>query len=430
MDREIKRRKWGLKRASIPVGSAALIAAVVWGLVTEGNGESLRVPAEHILISTVEEGEFQEYVPLTATVVPLRTHYLDATEGGRVEAVYREAGSFVEAGDEILKLANTSLLLDVMYREAELFQQSNNLRNTKIAMEQNRLQMRTGDAGDSTTRSPGRRAPGTTYAELSTATWSPGRTMKSRSRNSTISWKSASCSWRRRSRTRCSGRSQAAQLEESLERMQSNLAVVKQNLDNLVIRAPISGQLTALNAEIGQSRRAGSASARSTSSTASSCERPSTSTTSPGSSAGSAGNLTVFRRHLRARDWKVYPQVVQGRFEVDLDFDGDGARGSPPRPDLRLRLELGDPVPTRCCCRTAGFYQATGGRWVYVVDDSGNEARRREIVVGRQNAQLLRGARGARARRPGDHLVLRVLRRRRAARSSEVGGQATPGGQP
>jgi HlyD family secretion protein len=400
MDREIKRRKWGLKRISALVASAALVCAVVWSLVVEGNGSSLRVPVEHILISTVERGEFQEFVPLTATVVPIRTHYLDATEGGRVEAVYREAGSYVDAGDEILKLANTGLLLDVMYREAELFEQSNNLRNTKITMDQTRLRMRRELLENS------RQIERQTRTRDNLVELVEGDLVSRQDYEEAVEELNYLIEKRElllatQEQETIFREAQVSQLEESLDRMQSNLQIVKQNMENLVIRAPVSGHLTALNADVGQSKgrgeRLGQIDVLDGFKLRAAIDEYYITRVEP----GLRGTLTFAETTYPLEVLKVYPQVVQGRFEVDLGFDGEEPGGIRRGQTFRLRLELGDPSEA-ILLPNAGFYQFTGGRWVYLLDESGNEAGKREIVLGRRNANHCEVLSGL---EPGDRVV-------------------------
>ena len=138
MDRIIEKSKWKTYRPYAFVTIAVMIIVSAMVLSAKG-GDTLKIDNRRIGISTVEKGDFQEFIAFSGSVVPIKTYYLDAIEGGRVESRYIEAGTFVEKGDKIISLANTNLLLDIMYREAELFQQSNNLRNTKLAMQQNRL---------------------------------------------------------------------------------------------------------------------------------------------------------------------------------------------------------------------------------------------------------------------------------------------------
>ena len=139
MDRKIEKKKWPPKKIVTYVGTILVALIIIYQLFFSDKSSRLNVNQERIVVSTVYNGEFQEFIPVIGTVIPIKTIYLDAVEGGTVEQIYLEAGSFVNQGDPILKLANTKLLLDIMYREAELFQQSNNLRNTRLAMEQNAL---------------------------------------------------------------------------------------------------------------------------------------------------------------------------------------------------------------------------------------------------------------------------------------------------
>ena len=142
MDRQLKKKKWPLRKIIWFSLAGAFVIIVTYSLLFGDHSSKYRVNLERITISEVYEGPFQEFIPVTGAVIPIKTIYLDAIEGGRVDTVYLEAGSFVNKDDNILKLANTNLLLDIMYREAELFEQSNNLRNTRLAMEQHRLSLR------------------------------------------------------------------------------------------------------------------------------------------------------------------------------------------------------------------------------------------------------------------------------------------------
>ena len=244
MDRRIARRKWTLPRVLLVVAVFGLAAAAIRGVVL-ARTSTLGVDRERIRISTVTQGLFHDYVPVVGSTVPLITHYLDASEGGRVEEIYREAGSLVEQGDRILRLANTSLLLDVMYREAELFQQSNNLRSTKLAMEQHRLQMQRQVLEI-------RREIARQKRLSSNCTHLLEKGLVSRQEHEQALEELGYLVEQRelllatQNQEQRLRQEQIKQLEESLQRMQENLQVVKRHLDSLVIRAPIAGRLTCL----------------------------------------------------------------------------------------------------------------------------------------------------------------------------------------
>ncbi len=209
-----------------------------------------------LVVSTVNYGEFQEFIPVIGTVIPIKTIYLDAVEGGTVEQIYLEAGSFVKKGDPILKLANTKLLLDIMYREAELFQQSNNLRNTRLAMEQNAhiikaqlldLEFAIKNAHRDYNNKKSLFGQNLIAKQEYEIAEDEYKYLKNK-RDLTLKSFHQDSVFRE---------IQLEQLAESLERMENNLEIVKGNMSNLILKAPVSGQLTSRNAEIGESKSQG-----------------------------------------------------------------------------------------------------------------------------------------------------------------------------
>ena len=139
MDRKIKKKKWPKVLWSITI-AVGLISIALYAYF-ETADSTLTIEAEKVKIETVEKGPFQEYIRVVGMVEPKNSSFLDAIEGGRVEEIFLEAGNMVRQGDAILRLSNTNLLLDIMNREAEFFEQSNNLRNTRLLLEQNRLRL-------------------------------------------------------------------------------------------------------------------------------------------------------------------------------------------------------------------------------------------------------------------------------------------------
>jgi len=383
MDRRIARRRWTLSRLQLVAAACLVVVAATWGVV-RARTSTLRVERERLRISTVSQGLFHEYIPVVGSIVPLITHYIGASEGGRVEEIYREAGSLVEQGDKILRLANTSLLLDVMYREAELFQQSNNLRSTKLAMEQHRLQMQRQVLEIRREIAHQKRLSiNTTHLvekgvvsrqEHEQALEELGYLVEQR--------ELLLATQQQEQRFR---QEQIRQLEDSLQRMQENLQVVKRHLESLVIRAPITGRLTALDAEVGQSKargqRLGQVDVLSGFKLRAAIDEHYISRVS----SGLTGTVSYTGRSFHLRVDKVYPQVIDSRFEVDLVFDGvqpqDLRRGQ----TFYLRLMLSDPAQA-VLLPVGDFFQSTGGRSVYVLDQDGKEARLRQITIGRQNS--------------------------------------------
>ena len=400
MDRPIEKKRWTLKRIGKVGIPAAFFMFLLLYLLIGDHSSKLNVEAERITISTVTKAPFQEYIPVTGTIQPLQTFFLDAAEGGRIDSIFVEAGNVVSKGDRILKLANTNSQLDVLYREALLFEQINNARNTRLAIEQNSLTLR---------------------GQLADVEYQIIRLQRLHDRDTLLFrkqlisrqefeqvtdeyeyWQSKQIitveNFKQDSLLR---RVQLDQLNASIKRMQSNLDLVKRSLEDLVVRAPISGELTSLNAEIGQSK-------------------------SPGQRLGQIDVLDGFKVRAEIDEFyisrinsgqkgtfdlgttsysltveKVYPEVREGRFEVDMLFEGSPPQGIRRGQTLQIRLQLGDLSDALIVARGA-FYQKTGGQWAYVVDKSGAFAIKRNIRLGRQNPQTFEVMEGL---EPGEQVI-------------------------
>jgi HlyD family secretion protein len=400
MDRKIERQWYQKKQVWWAVGSSLVVILIVSLILTADTQSRLNVNTERITISTVERGPFQVYIPLTGTVMPTRTVYLDAMEGGRVEAVIREAGSFVNQGDTILHLSNASLVLDIMNREAQLFEQSNNLRNTRLAIQQNSLMLE-GQLLDLDRQIQSAKR---TF-ELNQQLYEKGWTSHDEFADARDQYEYLQ---RRRELTIETQRQdslfrnlQIEMLEASVDRIQANLEVVRQNVENLYLRAPVTGQLTSLNAEIGESKVRG--------------ERLGQIDILDGFKVragvdehyivrvqqGLSGEFDLAGQTYELVVSKVYPEVRDGRFEVDLEFVGDAPVDIRRGQTVHVRLELSD--LTECVLLPrGGFYQSTGGRWAYVLDGSGGFAIKREIRLGQQNPRMFEVLEGL---EPGDRVV-------------------------
>lgn len=383
MDRIIEKRKWPLRRVAWVMIIVLIPIVICLQLVFGDRSSKLNIDTQRLRITQVREGQFREYIPVTGTVIPIQTVYLDAIEGGRVEERFVEAGTMVKKGDRILKLSNTNLLLDIMYREAELFQQSNNLRNTRLAMEQNKLQLQ---------------------AQLLELDYQTRVTKRQNDRNAILLTKSLISRkefdetndeyeylLKRRAITLETHHqdsifrvNQIAQLEASLERMSRNLDLVKENLENLTIRAPVSGHLTSINAEIGESKVRGERLGQIDVLDGFKIRAPIDEHFITRVQQGQFGKFELADTTYELVIGKIYPEVVSGEFEVDLVFSSaepeDIRRGQ----TVRIRLELGELSEAMLLTRGA-FINQTGGRWVYVLDSSSEFAVKRSIRLGRQN---------------------------------------------
>jgi HlyD family secretion protein len=400
MDRVIERKKWPLRRVIAYSAAAAFALLVAYLLLFESHRSTLNVESEKLTIATVRRGPFQEFIPVQAEVLPLETIFLDVEEGGLVEKLFLEAGSEVKKGDKILKLSNTSLLMDIMYREAELFQQINNLRNTRLLFEQNRLSLQK-DLADLDFQLEKQRRKFESYQSLyddkliSRHDYEDTRDeyeLVKNKRQLTAETQEQELSFRQQ---------QVLQLEDSVRRMQENLKVAKSKLDNLTVRAPISGTLTSLQAEPGQSKSPG--------------ERLGQIDAPEGFKARAeidefyidriqkdlTGQFELSGSTYPVRVDRVYPEVKDGKFSVDLRFPGRQAPGIRRGQTLHVRLELGD-VAEALLLPRGGFFQKTGGNWIFVLEPDGKSALKREIRLGRQNPDMFEVLGGL---RPGERVI-------------------------
>lgn len=381
MDRMIKKRRW--PKTVMFTSAGVVLLSVILYMTLKTADSRLNVKAERITISLVKKGPFQEYIAIVGKVLPRNTIYLDAVEGGRVEEIFLEAGSIVKQGDPILRLSNTNLLLDIMYREAELFQQSNNLRNTRLSLEQNRLRLnqelaevdfRLQQARRRYERNEvlfeGKFIPAEKYEDIR----DEYEYMQKR-RELTVESMDKELSFRKE---------QVRQLESSLQRIKDNLEVVKQKQENLTLKAPISGHLTSLKAEIGESKRVGERLGQIDETTGFKVRASVDEHWIPRVEVGKSGKFELAEQEYQLTVTKVYPEIKDGRFEVDLKFKNSTPEDFTRGRTLHIKLELGD-VSEELLVPRGGFYNKTGGNWIYVLDPSGDFAVKRDIRLGMQN---------------------------------------------
>jgi HlyD family secretion protein len=386
MDRKIPTKPWSLQKTAW-LGICLLLAGgLIWLFFLRNTETTHEVAQERLLISTVTRGPFQEFIPVTGAVVPINSFFLDGVEGGRVEEIYLEAGSLVQAGDPILKLSNTNLLLDIMWREAELFQQSNNLRNTRLLIEQYRLQLRK-DLADIDNRLRQQKRTYERYVLLSQDDLIPVHDLElARDEYEYLVTRRALIVESQEKELELR-EAQLDSLEESLQRMQDNLQVVKQKQDNLTIKAPVSGHLTALDAEIGQSKAAGEPLGQIDILDGFKIRAAVDEHYIARVDTGRQGSFNLAGQSFQIEVQKIYPEVREGRFEIDMAFTSKQPQGITRGQTLRIQLQLGD-VSHATLLPKGGFYQTTGGSWAYVLDPSGDSAIRIPIRIGRENPEV------------------------------------------
>lgn len=399
MDRKIETRS----RKPLIIGGAIAAGLVLLAIVfLTDTSTSFTLDGQRIRTAEVSNGMYEDYIPLRASVEPEKTVYLDAIEGGRVEAILVEEGAFVEEGQPLIDLSNTSLQLDVIAREAEVSEQLNNLRNTQLAIEQNRLKLK-GDLIEidyqviRLTRLVNR------YEELDDNQFI-SKTEYENSSDELTYWKNRRIvteeSQAQDEKIRLA---QIEQLESSVEQLEKNLILARGNLDNLLIRAPRAGQLTSMDAEIGESKARG--------------ERLGQIDDVDRFKATALVNEFYLNRvrigqqaqlEINGRDYlleisKIYPEVQASQFEIDLRFVGEAPADIRRGQTLQLRLVLGDSNERAVLLANGPFFNDTGGAWVFVLSPDGKTATRRPVQLGRRNPNMIEVDGGL---VPGDEVII------------------------
>jgi HlyD family secretion protein len=371
-------------------------------ILLQDTSTSFTLDGQRIRTAEVTSGMYEDYIPLRASVEPEKTVYLDAIEGGRVEAILVEEGAFVEEGQPLIDLSNTSLQLDVIAREAEVSEQLNNLRNTQLAIEQNRLKLK-GDLIEidyqviRLTRLVER------YEELDDNQFI-SKTDYENSSDELTYWKNRRVvteeSQAQDEKIRLA---QIEQLDSSVKQLEKNLTLARGNLDNLLIRAPRAGQLTSMDAEIGESKARG--------------ERLGQIDDVDRFKATALVNEFYLNRvrigqqaqlEINGRDYlleisKIYPEVQASQFEIDLRFVGEAPADIRRGQTLQLRLILGDSNERAVLLANGPFFNDTGGAWVFVLTPDGKTATRRPVQLGRRNPNMIEVDGGL---IPGDEVII------------------------
>jgi len=385
MDRKIEKKKWPPKKI-ITYGVISAIAIIIlYSFIFGDRSSRLNVDKDKITISTVKYGPFQEYIPVTGTVMPIQTFLLDVSDGGKVVKKYIDEGAFVNVGDPIIKLDNASLTLNIIYNEANVFQQINSLRSTRLSMEESRLNLQS-------------QLLDTEHnLRLQTTTYKNDKVLYEKNLISRVEFENARDeynylvnktkltieTYQKDSLFRAQ---QISQLEKSVNTLQENLNITKKQLEDLTVRAPIKGQLTSLNAEIGQSIAPGQNVGEIDVVDSFKVRVPIDEHYIARVAVGQTGEFSFNNKDYRLIIKKVFPEVKNGQFEVDMHFVGEAPKGIRRGQSLQIRLELGE-LSSALTVDRGGFYQNTGGQWIFVVDPSGSYAVKRDITLGRQNSE-------------------------------------------
>ncbi len=400
MDRGIEKSRRKPIMAGVIVAGLAALAYIAWSSIDATT--SFTLDGQRIRIAEVDSGVYEDFIPLRAAVEPERTIYLDAIEGGRVEAVLVEEGAMVEKGDPLIELSNTAMQLDVIAREAQVSEQLNNLRNTQLAIEQNRLALKS-ELIEIDYQIIRLNRLVKRYDELDGKQFI-SRTEYDNGRDELAYWK------KRRDVTRESQAqdekirlAQIEQLNGSVTHLEKNLELTRANLDSLLVRAPRSGHLTSLNAEIGESKGRGERLGQIDEVDRFKAVALVNEFYLNRVRAGQRALLSVNGQEHELEISKIYPEVRSAQFEVDLRFLGSTPADIRRGQTLQLRLVLGDTTEQAVLLPNGPFYNDTGGAWVFVMDADGKGATRREVQLGRRNPNTIEVEAGL---EPGERVIV------------------------
>ena len=399
MDRQIEKKSFLRRYAWYVAAAAALAALLVW-IVLGTTASTMTIDATDITISDVTRGKFDDYVRLNGQVLPIQVVQISPEEGGIVREKVVEEGTRVRKGDVILRLSNSNLDLQILNAEAELAEKQNLLRNTQVAMQQDRLNNRTEQATLDTDCDRKRRAyeqNARLYKErlISKEVYLQSREdyKLARRKQSLISQRLKQDSLYRHV--------QMAQMEDNLDNMRKNVLLVRDRKNKLEVRSAIDGELGLLDVELGQNIAAGQNIGQindlSDFKVQAQIDEHYIDRVRPGLSASFSHDGKTYLLRVR----KVYPEVRNGTFRTDFVFVGERPAQMRSGQTFYVELALGKSQQATLIPRGT-FFQTTGGNWIFVLDKSGRKAYRRNISIARQNPQYYEVTDGL---EPGERVI-------------------------
>jgi HlyD family secretion protein len=393
MDRPAPRKRWSPAQwpiaAKIGVASLVTLVAILIAVrLFAGSGaKTVRIPRAQLTVSAVEQGIFHDLIPLRARVEPRETVYIDAIDGGRIDRVLVEAGDRVQQGQPLIELSNTNLALSVIQQESQLNQAISQLQQNEISLEQNELsnhralaeiEYRLVKLERSAARREGLVASGATSKEQRDEIADE------------LAYYRRLHPIQAASSTRQSGLRDRLlpDIQRQLKNLRANLDVVQGKLSGLIVRAPVEGVVTAIDLKVGEHRNPGERLAEVTPESgmklSADVDEFYLARVRPGQSAA----VELDNAQVKATVRRVSPQVRNGQFSIDLDFEGRSPPNLVAGETAQGRLQLGGDSPARIL-PVGAFLERTGGDWVFVLSKDGETAERRQIKVGRRTTEQL-----------------------------------------
>lgn len=400
MDRVIAKKKWTAKRILTIAGIAAILILIAASYYFTSGKPKLNVDTERISIGEIKNGVFQETIPVNGVVLPLTSIYLDAQEGGRVEEKYVEDGTIMKKGEPILRLSNTDLLLTLMGTQ-------NTVYNTLTQM-----QINSNNAQQNTVSKLNQMADVESQLKEAERLYNLNKELYDQKVIGSQEFKQSEINYKylldKKHLTQqileqdsISRLQQAKQDKQSYAGSQQALNIMQKKVGDLIVRAPVDGQLTSLDAEIGENKnkgqRLGQIDVLNGFKVRVDVDEHYLSRIYPGQRGGFTFADSAYVLEIK----KVFTQVTNGRFQVDMEFVGKTPKGIRRGQTLQILLALSDERKALLLPR-GGFYQTTGGNWIFKVSEDGKRAYRVDIKLGNQNQDYYEVLEGL---NPGDKVV-------------------------
>jgi HlyD family secretion protein len=386
MDRIIEKKKWTLKKLLQLTALSVFIIFLLYLLFFRDRSSRLNIERSQVTTAKVVQDNFQEFIPVDGVVQPKTTIYIDAVLGGTVETKYIEDGAEVRQGDPILKLSNANMQLSYMDQETRMYDAINNLQNTRIALEQNKFIRQ-----KEITNLLYQIDQVTSQFERVKKLYEDGvytlKEFEDAKRDYDFSSKQLNISLELQRLDSISAEEQKKQISASVERMRANLSLLQSNMEKLTVKAPADGVLTSFNVEIGETRAAGERLGQidimDGYKMRANIDERYVSRVNPGQTA----ELDFAGKTYQLYVSKIFTGVTGGAFQVDLLFENEVPDNIKRGQTIQMRLQFSTPTEALILKR-GGFFQQTGGNWIYVIDPSGKFAVKRSIKLGRQNTKF------------------------------------------
>jgi HlyD family secretion protein len=400
MDRVIEKKIWTVKRL-VTVSVIAGITLLIFGSWYFTSGKSkLNVDTERITISEIKKGAFQEFIPVNGIVLPLTTIYLDAIEGGRVEEKYVEDGATLKQGDPILKLSNTDLELSLANQETSVFNLLTQMQISRNAAQQNTI-MKLNQGTDVESAMKEAERIYLLNKKLYEQQAISMQEFKQSENNYNYYLQKKKLTEQILKQDSIYTKQEMVQAKESYKRTEEALKIMRRKVEDLIVKAPVDGQLTSMDIEIGQNKNKG--------------ERLGQIDVLSGFKVrvdidehyisriynGLVGVFNFDNKDYKLVIHKIYTQVTNGKFQVDMKFEKEVPKTIRRGQSLQIRLALSDETQAVLLPK-GGFYQQTGGNWIFKLNEDGSVGYKTDIQLGRQNPEYYEVLQGL---QPGDKVI-------------------------